>query len=40
MNVAGLPAKQDSQVFVIVIGLMFVIGAVELLYFKRKGWLD
>lgn len=40
MNVGGLPATQDPQGFVIVIGLMFAIGVVELLYFKRKGWLD
>jgi Mg2+ and Co2+ transporter CorA len=40
MNVGGLPATQDPQGFVIVVGLMFAIGAVELLYFKRKGWLD
>ncbi len=40
MNVGGLPATQDPQGFIIVIGLMLVIGAVELWYFKRKGWLD
>jgi len=40
MNVGGLPATQSPQGFVIVIGLMFAIGVVELLYFKRKGWLD
>ena len=40
MNVGGLPGLQDPQGFVIVIILMAVIGAVELLFFKRKGWLD
>ena len=40
MNVGGLPATQDPQGFIIVIILMVVIGAVELWYFKRKGWLD
>jgi magnesium/cobalt transport protein CorA len=40
MNVGGLPAMQDPQGFIIVIILMIVIGAVELWYFKRKGWLD
>ena len=40
MNVGGLPATQDPQGFIIVIILMIVIGAVELWYFKRKGWLD
>jgi Mg2+ and Co2+ transporter CorA len=40
MNVGGLPATQDPWGFVIVIGLMFAIGTVELWYFKWKGWLD
>ncbi len=40
MNVGGLPATQDPQGFIIVIVLMAVIGAVELWYFERKGWLD
>jgi magnesium/cobalt transport protein CorA len=40
MNVGGLPGLQDPQGFVIVIILMAVIGAVELWFFKRKGWLD
>jgi magnesium transporter len=40
MNVGGLPATKDPWGFVIVVGLMFAIGAVELFYFKRKGWLD
>lgn len=40
MNVGGLPGTQEPQGFMIVIILMTVIGAVELWYFKRKGWLD
>ncbi len=40
MNVGGLPATQDPLGFIIVIILMAAIGAVELWYFKRKGWLD
>jgi Mg2+ and Co2+ transporter CorA len=40
MNVGGLPGIQDPQGFIIVIILMAVIGAVELWFFKRKGWLD
>jgi zinc transporter len=40
MNVGGLPATQDPQGFVIVIGMMLIIGAIELLYFYRKGWLE
>jgi Mg2+ and Co2+ transporter CorA len=40
MNVGGLPATQDPQGFIIVIGLMLAIGALELWYFKWKGWLD
>jgi len=40
MNVGGLPATQDPNGFVIVIILMATIGALELWYFKRKGWLD
>lgn len=40
MNVGGLPATQDPWGFAFVVGLMFAIGAVELLYFKQKGWLD
>jgi Mg2+ and Co2+ transporter CorA len=40
MNVGGLPATQHPQGFIIVIILMVAIGAVELWYFKRKGWLD
>ena len=40
MNVGGLPATQDPNGFIIVTILMAAIGAVELWYFKRKGWLD
>lgn len=40
MNVGGLPAKQDPHSFIIVIVVMLFIGAVELLYFYRKGWLE
>ena len=40
MNVGGLPATRDPQGFIIVLVLMVAIGAVELCYFKRKGWLD
>jgi magnesium/cobalt transport protein CorA len=40
MNVSGLPATQDPNGFIIVISLMAAIAAVELWYFKRKGWLD
>jgi len=40
MNVGGLPATQDPQGFLIVIAMMLGIGAVELLYFYRKGWLE
>jgi zinc transporter len=40
MNVGGLPATQDPQGFMIVIILMLAIGAVELWYFRRRGWFD
>jgi Mg2+ and Co2+ transporter CorA len=40
MNVGGLPATQDPQGFFIVIVMMVIIGAVELFYFQRKGWLE
>ena len=40
MNVGGLPATQDPYGFIIVIVMMLFIGAVELLYFYRKGWLE
>jgi Mg2+ and Co2+ transporter CorA len=40
VNAGGLTAKQGPVGFVIVIGLMFAIGAIELLYFKRKERLD
>ena len=40
MNVGGLPGTNTSYGFLIVIALMVVIVAVELWYFKRKGWFD
>ena len=40
MNVGGLPGTQDHYGFIIVIILMVIIAAVELWYFKRKGWFD
>jgi magnesium transporter len=40
MNVGGLPGTKLPYGFIVVIGLMAVIAAVELWYFKRKGWFD
>lgn len=40
MNVGGLPGTQDPSGFIIVIVLMAAIGAVELGYFKWKGWFE
>ena len=40
MNVGGLPGTKVSYGFIIVIVLMIAIAAVELWYFKRKGWFD
>jgi magnesium/cobalt transport protein CorA len=40
MNVGGLPGTKISYGFIIVIVLMVTIAAVELWYFKRKGWFD
>jgi Mg2+ and Co2+ transporter CorA len=40
MNVGGVPGILDPNGFIIVIVLMAAIGAFELWYFKRKGWLD
>ena len=40
MNVGGVPATQNPQGFMIVIVLLGAIGAVELWYFKKRGWLD
>jgi Mg2+ and Co2+ transporter CorA len=40
MNVGGLPGTTVSYGFIIVIGMMVIIAAVELWYFKRKGWFD
>ena len=40
MNVGGVPGISFSYGFVVVIILMVIIAAVELWYFKRKGWFD
>lgn len=40
MNVGGLPGMQDPMGFIIVIVLMAAIGAVELWYFRWKGWFE
>jgi Mg2+ and Co2+ transporter CorA len=40
MNVGGLPGTQDPFGFMIVILVMAGIGAIELWYFKQKGWFD
>jgi len=40
MNVGGVPGITVSYGFIIVIVLMVIIAAVELRYFKRKGWFD
>jgi Mg2+ and Co2+ transporter CorA len=40
MNVGGLPGTNHPYGFLIVIGLMAAIAAVELWYFIRKGWFD
>jgi len=40
MNVGGLPGMQDPMAFIIVIVLMAAIGAVELWYFRWKGWFE
>ncbi len=40
MNVGGLPGAKWPYGFIAVIILMVVIAAVELWYFKRKGWFD
>lgn len=40
MNVGGLPGIQDPSGFMIVIVIMAAIGAVELGYFKWKGWFE
>ena len=40
MNVGGVPGISNSHGFLIVVGLMAVIVAVELWYFKRAGWFD
>jgi Mg2+ and Co2+ transporter CorA len=38
MNVGGLPATHTPWGFAIVMAIMVLIAAVELVYFKRKGW--
>ena len=40
MNVGGLPGTTAPYGFIGVVGLMVVIGAAEVWYFKRKGWFD
>jgi Mg2+ and Co2+ transporter CorA len=40
MNVGGLPGTTTPSGFIIVLGLMILIVAVEYWYFKRKGWFD
>jgi Mg2+ and Co2+ transporter CorA len=40
MNVGGLPGTTTPYGFIIVLGLMILIVAVEYWYFKRKGWFD
>jgi len=40
MNVGGLPGLQDPMGFIIVIVLMAALGAVELWYFRWKGWFE
>jgi Mg2+ and Co2+ transporter CorA len=40
MNVGGMPGIQDPSGFIIVIVIMAAIGAVELWYFRWKGWFE
>jgi len=40
MNVGGLPGTTARYGFIVVVGLMVVIGAAEVWYFKRKGWFE
>ena len=40
MNVGGLPGTTIRSGFMIVLGLMILIVAVEYWYFKRTGWFD
>jgi Mg2+ and Co2+ transporter CorA len=40
MNVGGLPGVKSPYGFAIVVVLMAAIAAVELWFFKRKGWFD
>jgi Mg2+ and Co2+ transporter CorA len=40
MNVGGVPGTQFPHGFAVVIALMMTISAVELWYFRRRGWFD
>jgi Mg2+ and Co2+ transporter CorA len=40
MNVGGLPGTTFRFGFLVVIGLMLVIGLLQYWYFKRNGWFD
>jgi Mg2+ and Co2+ transporter CorA len=40
MNVGWLPGMTLPYGFIIVMGLMVTIAAVEFWYFKQKGWFD
>jgi magnesium transporter len=40
MNVGGLPGTSFRYGFVLVVGLMLLIGLVQYWYFKRNGWFD
>jgi Mg2+ and Co2+ transporter CorA len=40
MNAGGVPGTQEPSGFIIVILVMAAIGAVELWYFRRRGWFE
>lgn len=40
MNVGGLPGTTFRFGFLVVVGLMIVIGLLQYWYFKRNGWFD
>jgi magnesium transporter len=40
MNVGGLPGTSFRFGFLVVVGLMIVIGLLQYWYFKRNGWFD
>ena len=40
MNVGGVPGTSFRFGFLVVVGLMMVIGLLEYWYFKRNGWFD